>query len=80
MNEDKVFDIVKTIPLKDGGSIPAGGKLTRTHGVYYLNGGMLPKEYQQDFDGLVKFEEKSGWKYLAPMVTRTAWQNDKEDK
>lgn len=79
MEENKFYDIVKNIPLQGGGMIPAGKKLTRTHGVFYLDGGMLPKEYQQDFAGLVSIEEKMGWNYLAPLRTKTAWTNSKED-
>ena len=79
MEENEIYDIVKDIPLKGGGKISKGQKLYKTHGVFYLNGGMLPKQYQQDFDGLVRAEEHTGWNYLVPVKTKTAWQNSKED-
>lgn len=79
MEENKVYDIVRNIPLKGGGMIAAGQQVTKTHGVFYLNGGMLPREYQEDFRGLVYAEENTGWNYLRPIVTRTAWSNSKED-
>ena len=78
--ENEVYDIVKNIPLKSGASIHAGGKLQKTHGVYYLNGGLLPPDYQKDFDGLVYAEKMTGWNYLVPVKTKTAFQNGKEDK
>ena len=80
MEENKVYNIVKDIPLKGGGKISRGQQLTKTHGVIYLNGGMLPIDYQKDFNGLVYAEENTGWNYLAPMITKTAWSNGKEDK
>lgn len=80
MEENKVYDIVKDIPLKSGGKISKGQKLTKTHGVFYLNGGMLPIDYQKDFNGLVYAEEHTGWNYLAPIKSKTAWSNGKEDR
>ena len=47
---------------------------------YYLNGMMLPPDYQKDFGGLVYAEKMTGWNYLAPLKTKTAWTNSKEDK
>ena len=32
-----------------------------------------------DNDFLIENEEKRGWKYLTPVVTRTAFRNDKEE-
>ena len=78
--ENEFYDIVKNIPLKSGGFIQAGNKLQKAHGVYYLNGGMLPLDYQKDFDGLVYAEKMTGWNYLVPLKTKTAYQNGKEDK
>jgi len=78
--ENEVYDIVKNIPLKSGLTIKAGNKLQKTHGVYYLNGMMLPPDYQKDFSGLVYAEKMTGWNYLAPLKTKTAWSNSKEDK
>lgn len=71
--ENKEYEIVKTIPLKGGASISAGQILTKTHGVFYLNGGMLPKAYQEDFRQLVFAEENNGWNYLVPITQRAAF-------
>lgn len=78
--ENEIYDIVKNIPLKNGAVITAGHKLQKTHGVYYLDGMMLSSDYQKDFSGLVFAEKTTGWNYLVPMKTKTAYQNSKEDK
>lgn len=78
--DNEFYEIVKGIPLKGGGFIGAGNKLTKTHGVFYLNGGMLPSDYQKDFKELLFAEKSTGWNYLAPITTKTAYSNDKEDK
>lgn len=44
--DSEFYDIVKNIPLKSGGEIKAGNKLQKTHGVYYLNGGLVPPDYR----------------------------------
>ena len=68
MVRDGKFVVVKDIPLdKDGNnSIKRGSEITLTHGVFYLNGGMLPPDYQEDFRTLLVREMNSGWKYLQP--------------
>jgi hypothetical protein len=48
--------------------------------VFYLDGGMLSKDYQQDFSGLVYAEEHTGWNYLRPVIVKEAWKNGKEYK
>lgn len=78
--ENEVYDIVKNIPLQGGGMIEIGHKLTKTHGVFYLDGGMLPKSYQEDFRSLLFAEKNTGWNYLRPVITREAWKNGKEDR
>lgn len=78
--DNEFYEIVKNIPLKSGGIINKGGQLQKTHGVYYLNGGMLPPDYQADFAGLVYAEKMTGWNYLAPLKSKIAFQNSKEDK
>lgn len=80
MEENKVYDIVKNIPLKCGGMISSGKRISYIHGVFYLDGGMLSKDYQQDFRGLVYAEEHTGWNYLRPVIVKEAWKNGKEDK
>jgi hypothetical protein len=43
-----------------------------------MDGGLLPKDYQEDFDALIEHEENYGWKYLSPVITKTAFKNEKE--
>lgn len=66
--KDGKFVVIRDIPLsKDGKSaIKKGNELYLTHGVFYLNGGMLPGDYQEDFRMLLSNEMKNGWKYLCP--------------
>lgn len=80
MYENKVYDIVRNIPLKGGRMISSGKRISFIHGVFYLDGGMLSKEYQEDFRGLVYAEEHTGWNYLRPVIVKEAWKNGKEDK
>ena len=66
MKPDRRFIVNKDIPLQNGGKIPKGITIYRNHECYYDLKGLLPKEYQEDFDRLVEFESKFGWKYLVP--------------
>lgn len=72
MKQNAKFIVVKSIPLRpfygeDGKSeIPVSTVIYRTHGLYYMNGGLLPPSYQKDFDNLIENEEKNGWNYLSP--------------
>lgn len=79
MKKDQRFVIIKAIPLKDGKSIPVNTSIYRTHGMYYMDGGLLPQDYQEDFDDLISQEEKSGWKYISPVTITEAWRNDREE-
>ena len=78
MKKDKKFLVIKEIPINGGKNIPVNTNIYRTHGVYYMDGGLLPRDYQEDFDTLIEYEEVNGWKYLSPVVTRTAFQNENE--
>lgn len=68
MLRDGKFVVAKDIPLdKDGNhSIKVGTEITITHGCFYMNGNLLPQEYQKDFDKLVRLESSKGWNYLLP--------------
>lgn len=79
MKKDAHYKILKDIPLGDGKKIQKNTDLYRTHGVYYLDGGMLPPSFQEDFDTLVEQEEKNGWNYLAKIVEQIAFRNSKEN-
>ena len=78
--DNKHFKVVKEIPIVGGKSIKEGTDIYLMHGVFYLDGGMLPKDYQEDFRMLLSREEKTGWKHLCPIITRTAFENSKEGK
>ena len=79
MKKDCRYEIVKDIPLGNGGFIKKGMLLTRTHGFYYLEGNMLTNDYQKDFDTLIEREEKSGWNYIVPLKEKIAFDNSKGD-
>jgi hypothetical protein len=79
MKPDKKFLVIKAIPLYGGKTIPVNTVIYRTHGVYYMDGGLLPEDYQQDFDRLIETEETKRWNYLSPVITRTAYKNEKEE-
>ena len=78
MKQDKKYEVLKNIPINGGKAIEKGSIVTRTHGVYYLNGGMLPGDYQEDFDTLIENESINGWNYICPLVDKRAFGNSKE--
>ena len=78
MKQDKEYQVLKDIPINGGKAIEKGSMVTRTHGVYYLNGGMLPRDYQEDFDTLIETEEVTGWNYITPITKKRAFKNTKE--
>lgn len=79
MKPDKEYEVIKSIPINGGKAIEKGTSITRSHGVYYMNGGMLPKDYQEDFDALIETEEVSGWNYICPITKKRAFSNNKEE-
>ena len=79
MKPDNSYVVNKDIPLGDGKKISRGTSITRTHGVYYMEGGLLPKDFQEDFDNLITNEEQNGWNYMVPIKTKRAFGNSKED-
>lgn len=72
MAEKKVKEgrylINKDIPLDPKGEkkINRGRELYLTNGVFYLDGTLLPQDYQLDFRELLKRETKNGWDYIVP--------------
>ena len=48
MKADKRFLVIKEIPLYGGKTIPVNTNIYRTHGVYYMDGGLLPEDFQED--------------------------------
>lgn len=80
MKEDRKFEVIKDIPIKGGnGKISKGTLITRIHGVYYMEGGMLSRDYQEDFDDLIETESQMGWKYICPLKDKVAFGNNKEE-
>ena len=76
MKEDRNFIIEKAIPLANGKEIAKGTLITRTHGMYYMEGGLLPSDMQEDFDRLIANEAMNGWNYIVPVKKKTAFGND----
>jgi hypothetical protein len=66
MKQDASYLIVEDIPLDSTGErvIKKDQKLYRTHGCYYLEGGLLDPYYQDQFDRLIDYETANGFKYL----------------
>ena len=79
MKKDQHYSVIKPIPLGRGKEIPVNTDIYRTHGVYYMDGMLLPRDYQEDFDSLIEQEERTKWNYLCPMKTITMFTNEKED-
>lgn len=73
MKKDQRFIVIKEIPLYGGKTIPVNTDIYRTHGVYYMDGGLLPKDYQEDFDALIEKESETGWKFITPITTKTLY-------
>jgi len=63
---DKKYIVVKPIPLYNGEKIPANSAIYEIHGNYYMDGGLLPEDYQKDFYKLIQKEKAKGWNYLRP--------------
>jgi hypothetical protein len=79
MKRNGKYQTLKEIPIKGGKAIPAGTLITVTNGCLYMEGGLLPQDYQADFKDLIDNEEVSGWKYIVPFHEETAFKNSKED-
>lgn len=78
MKPDKRYVIIKSIPLIGGSVIPVNTLITRTHGMYYIEGGLMPESYQKDFDNLISHEEQNGWKYISPIREKEMFKVDNE--
>lgn len=64
--KDGRYVVIRPIPLGDGKSIKVNTDIDRVHGNFYMDGGLLPLEYQRDFTRLIEHEEKNGWYYISP--------------
>ena len=72
--EDKMYEVIKDIPLTGGSAIKKGTSIYNIHGVYYMDGGMLPEAYQADFEMLISNERVNGWNYIVPIKHREAFK------
>lgn len=79
MKNDQQYVVIKAIPLGGDKSIPVNTDIHRIHGVYYMNGLILSRDYQEDFDSLIEREERTGWNYISPIRQKTMFKNEKED-
>lgn len=78
MKEDKLYQVVKDIPVNNG-KIAKDTWVSRIHGAYYMDGVLVAKDFQEDFDKLIESESKNGWNYIVPIVRKVAYGNDKEN-
>lgn len=79
MEQNKEYVIIKDIPIGGGKVIAKGTQITRTNGVYYMEGGLLSPDYQQDFAHLIAKEQVNGWQYIQPITKKRAFKNGKEE-
>lgn len=70
MKPDAKFKTIKDIPLTDGKVFKAGTNVYRVHGCYYMDTGILPPSYQEDFDRLIDADSRREPKYIVKMVTK----------
>lgn len=67
MLKNSKYVVVKAIPTNGGvNEIKVNTEISVTHGCVYMNGGMLPRDYQTDFTRLIEYEEENGFNYLRP--------------
>lgn len=60
------YTLVKDIPLSGDDKIKAGTSIYLTEGVFYMEGGLLDQDFQEDFRQLLERETKYGFNYLRP--------------
>jgi hypothetical protein len=66
MVQEGKYTLVKDIPLGGDNKIKAGTSIYLTNGVFYMDGGLLDQDFQEDFKTLIMREAKNGWNYLRP--------------
>ena len=75
MKKNAQYVVVKAIPISGGEEIPVNTSIYRTHGMYYMDGGLLSEAFQRDFDELIEHETIHGWNYLSPVRTRILYED-----
>ena len=68
MVQEGKYTLAKDIPLGGSNKIKAGTSIYLTNGVFYMDGGLLDQDFQEDFKSLLLKEAKDGWNYLKPDV------------
>lgn len=66
MIKEGKYTLVKDIPLGGDEKIKAGTSIYLTNGVFYMEGGLLDQDFQEDFGALLERESRNGWNYLTP--------------
>lgn len=79
MKKNTQYQVVKDIQIVGGNTIKKGTSIQRTSGLYYMEGFLLPKDYQEDFDNLIGYEEVNGWNYIVPVREVEAFKTNKND-
>lgn len=68
MVKEGKYTLVKDIPLGGDEKIKVGTSIYLTNGVFYMEGGLLDQDFQEDFKRLLEREATRGWNYLRPDV------------
>ena len=66
MTKEGKYTLVKDIPLGGDEKIKAGTSIYLTDGVFYMEGGLLDQDFQEDFGNLLERELRYGFDYLMP--------------
>lgn len=66
MAKDGKYTLIKDIPLGGDDKIKAGTSIYLTEGVFYMEGGLLDQDFQEDFKRLLEREQRYGYNYLRP--------------
>lgn len=71
MITEGTYEVKKDIVLKDGTELfHKGDKIYMTHGMFYVDMGVLPQEYQAWLKDFFIEEDKIGWPYIGKITTK----------
>ena len=79
MKKNTQYKVLKDIQIVGGNTIKKGTAIQRTSGLYYMEGYLLPNDYQEDFDNLIEYEEVNGWNYIVPVREVEAFKTKKNN-